>query len=84
MAAALPKMKSTVPLATAVPSRAGHAGGGVELFKLDCRDDLWVSSYCSDELWFFQLLLDMFVVVELFALELIAYNSDLRLCTENW
>ena len=51
-AAALPKMKSTVPLATAVPSRAGHAGGGVELFKLNCRDDLWVSSYCSDGLWF--------------------------------
>ena len=35
-----------------VPSRAGHAGGGVELFKLDCRDDLWISSYCSDDLWF--------------------------------
>ena len=52
MAAALPKMKSTVPLATAVPSRAGHAGGGVELFKLDCRDDLWVSLYCGDGLWF--------------------------------
>jgi len=51
-AGALPKMKLTVPLATAVPSRAGHAGGGVELFKLDCRDDLWVSSYCSDGLWF--------------------------------
>ena len=32
---------------------------------------------------FLQLLLDMFVVVELFALELMAYNSDLRLCTEN-
>ena len=52
-AAALPKMKSTVPLAIAVPIRAGHAGGGVELFKLDCRDDLWVSSYCGDGLWFF-------------------------------
>ena len=52
MAAALPKMKSTVPLATAVPSRARHAGGGVELFKLDCKDDLWVSSYRSDGLWF--------------------------------
>ena len=51
-AAALPKMKSTVPLATAVPSRTGHAGGGVELFKLDCRDDIWVSSYCSYDLWF--------------------------------
>ena len=35
-----------------MPSRAGHAGGGVELFKLDCRDDLWVSSYCSDDFWF--------------------------------
>ena len=52
MAAALPKMKSTVPLATAVLSRTGHGGGGVKLFKLDCRDDLWVSSYCSDGLWF--------------------------------
>ena len=50
-ATALPKMKSTVPLATAVPSRAGHVGGGVELFKLDSKDDLWVSSYCSDGLW---------------------------------
>ena len=49
---ALPKMKSTVPLATAVPSRAEHAGGEVELFKPDCRDDLRVSSYCSDGLWF--------------------------------
>ena len=76
-------MKSMVPLATAVSSRIGHAGGGVELFKLDCKDDLWVSSYCSDELWFFQLLLDMFVVVELFALELMGYNSNLRLCIEN-
>ena len=45
-------MKSTVPLAIAVPSRAGHVGGGVELFKLDSKDDLWVSSYCSDGLWF--------------------------------
>ena len=52
-AAALPKMKSTVPLATVAPSRKGHAGGGVELFKLDYRDDLWVSLYCSDDLWFF-------------------------------
>ena len=51
-AAALPKMKSTVPLATAVPSRAGQAGGEVELFKPDCRDNQWVSSYCSDRLWF--------------------------------
>ena len=33
-----------------MPSRKGHAKGGVELFKLDCRDDLWVSSYCSDGL----------------------------------
>ena len=83
-AAALPKMKSTVPLATAVPSRAGHAGGEVELFKLDCRDNLWVPSYCSDDFWFSQLLSGVFVVVEeLFALELKAYNSDLRLCAEN-
>ena len=52
MATALPKMKSTVPLATAVPSRTGHAEGGVELFKLDCWDDLWVSLYCSHGLWF--------------------------------
>ena len=50
MVVALPKMKSMVPLATAVPSRKGHAGGGVELFKLDCSDDLWVSLYCSDGL----------------------------------
>ena len=48
----LPKMKSTVPLATAVPSRKGHAGGGVELFKLDYMDNLWVYLYCSDGLWF--------------------------------
>ena len=46
------RWKSTMPLGTAVPSRAWHAGGGVELFKLDCRDDLWVSSCCSDGLWF--------------------------------
>ena len=45
-------MKSTVPLATAVPSRAGHTEGGLELFKFDCRDDLLVSSYCRDSLWF--------------------------------
>ena len=45
-------MKSTVPLATSVPSRVGHAEGGLELFKLDCTDDLWVSSYCSDGFWF--------------------------------
>jgi len=33
---------------------------------------------------FLQLLSSVFVVVEeLFALELMAYNSDLRLCTEN-
>ena len=33
---------------------------------------------------FLQLLSDVFVVVEeSFALELMAYNSDLRLCTEN-
>ena len=33
---------------------------------------------------FLQLLLGVFIVVEeLFALELMAYNSDLRLCTEN-
>ena len=32
---------------------------------------------------FFQLLSGVFVVVELFALELMAYNSDLRLGTEN-
>ena len=32
---------------------------------------------------FLQLLSGVFVVVELFALELMAYNSDLRLCTEN-
>ena len=33
---------------------------------------------------FLQLLSGVFVVVEeLFALELTAYNSDLRLCTEN-
>ena len=70
------KMKSTVPLATAVPSRAGHAGGGVELFKLDCRDDLWVSSYSVAAFGFLQLLSGVFVVVKLFALELMAYNSD--------
>ena len=83
--AALLKMKSTVPLATAVPSRKGHDGGGVELFKLDYRDDLWVSLYCSDDLWFFfQLLSGVFVLVEeSFELELMAYNSDLRLCKEN-
>ena len=82
--AALPKIKLTVPLATAVLSRAGHAGGGVELFKLDCRDDLWVSSYCSDDLWFSSAPFRcVFVVVELFALELMAYNNDLRLGTEN-
>jgi hypothetical protein len=34
-AAALPMIKSMVPLATAVLSRKGHARGGVELFKLD-------------------------------------------------
>ena len=70
-------MKSTVPLATAVPSRAGHVRGGVELFKLDCRDDLWVSSYCSDGLlFFFQLLSSVFVVVkELFALELMSCHT---------
>ena len=34
---------------------------------------------------FLQLLLGVFVVVEeSFALELMTYNSDLRLCTENW
>ena len=32
---------------------------------------------------FLQLLSGVFVVVELFALELMGYNSDLRLCTEN-
>ena len=32
---------------------------------------------------FLQLLSGVFVVVELFALELMAYNSDLRLRTEN-
>ena len=35
-----------------MPSRKGHAKGGVELFKLDCWDDLWVSLYCSHGLWF--------------------------------
>ena len=44
--------KDEVDGALRVPSRAGHAGGGVELFKLDCRDDLSVSLYCSDGLWF--------------------------------
>ena len=34
---------------------------------------------------FLQLLSGVFVVVEeSFVLELMAYNSDLRLCTENW
>ena len=34
---------------------------------------------------FVQLLSGVFVVIEkLFALELMTYNSDLRLCTENW
>ena len=34
---------------------------------------------------FLQLLSGVFVVIEkLFALELMTYNSDLRLCTENW
>ena len=33
---------------------------------------------------FFQLISGVFIVVEeLFALELMSYNSDLRLCTEN-
>ena len=32
---------------------------------------------------FLQLLSGVFVVVELFALELMVYNSNLRLCTEN-
>ena len=32
---------------------------------------------------FLQLLSGVFVVVKLFALELMAYNSDLRLCKEN-
>ena len=52
MAAVLPKMNSMVPLATAVPGKKGHAGGRVELFKLDCRDNLWISLYCNDGLWF--------------------------------
>ena len=51
MEAALPKMKSTVPLATVVSSSV-QAGGGVELFKLDYMDNLWVYLYCSDGLWF--------------------------------
>ena len=34
---------------------------------------------------FFQLLSGVFVLVEeSFVLELMAYNSDLRFCTENW
>ena len=34
---------------------------------------------------FFSFFSGVFVVVEeLFALELMTYNSDLRLCTENW
>ena len=32
---------------------------------------------------FLQLLSGVFVVVKLFALELMAYNSDLQLCIEN-
>ena len=32
---------------------------------------------------FLRLLSDVFVVEESFVLELMAYNSDLRLCTEN-
>ena len=32
---------------------------------------------------FLQLLSSVFVVVELFVIELMAYKSDLRLCTEN-
>ena len=32
--------KDEVDGALRVPSRAGHAGGGVELFKLDYWDDL--------------------------------------------
>ena len=72
MEAALPKMKSTVPLAIAVPSRAGHAGGGVELFKLDCKDDLWVSSYRSDGLWFSSAPFRCVVVERLFVLKLMA------------
>jgi len=67
-----------------VPSRAGHAGGGVEIFKLDCGDDLWVRRIAVTAFGFLQLLSGVFVVVEeSFILELMAYNSDLRLCTEN-
>ena len=34
---------------------------------------------------FLQLISSVFIVVEeSFALELMTYNSDLRLCTENW
>ena len=79
---ALPKMKSTVPLATVVPRRAGHVGGGVELFNSIEGTIFGFLHIAVMAFGFFQLLSSVFVVVEeLFALELMSYNSDLRLCT---
>jgi len=67
-----------------MPSRTGHAGGGVKLFKLDCGMIFGLLRIAVMAFGFLQLLSDVFVVVEeSFALELMAYNSDLRLCTEN-
>ena len=84
MAAALPKMKSTVPLATSVPSRAGMPE--VECSYLNSIEGTIFGflRIAVTAFGFLQLLSGVFVVVEeLFVLELMSYNSDLRLCTEN-
>ena len=56
----------------------------MELFKLIAGTIFEFLRIAMTAFGFLQLLSGVFVVVEeLFALELMAYNSDLRLCTEN-
>ena len=79
-------MKSTVPLAIAVPSRARQGMPEVEWSYLNsiAGTIFGFLRIAVTAFGFLQLLSGVFVVVEeLFALELMAYNSDLRLCTEN-
>ena len=83
MAAALPKMKSTVPLATAMPSRLGMPEVEWSYLNSIVGTIFGFLRIAVTAFGFLQLLSEMFVVVELFALELMAYNSDLWLCTKN-
>ena len=65
-----------------MPRRAGHVGGGVELFNSIEGTIFGFLHIAVTAFGFFQLLSGVFVVVEeSFALKLMAYNSDLWLCT---